>query len=163
MKINGIESLHYRRPFVFESIRKPDGSPLSITLSALPYYWDRDVVRELGGRPSAPIRKVGESDGKPIWKTCEDDAAFVAATSEFDAMFLTAMVFLSIADDVSITWDTPKELRKTDPKAYWRSIAEEIRASGWPAIEVKRLIEECQKLSESVPEVPKSDFLSTGS
>lgn len=163
MRIQGVESLRYTKPFVFQTVKKSDGSPLTIQITALPYMWDREVIREIGTRPAAPIRKVGESDGKPIWKTCEDDPEYQRALSEQSAMLVTAMVFFSISGDPTIQWETPTELRKQKPREYWAAIAQEIHDSGWPAVDVSRLIAECQELSESTPEAPKSDFLSTDS
>lgn len=165
MKITGITDLKYKAKFRFHTVRRDDGTALELDLTALPWGWDAEISRELGAVPQPPHRKVGESNGQPIFRACPDDADYQMRLVEHTAMMQTAIVYLSLADDRSIAWDTSADLRKSDPKEFWKSIAREIKNSGWPAIEVGRLIEECSKLANAVEssgvEEAKRSFLST--
>lgn len=164
MKIAGITDLRYRKTFRFESLTRDDGSAATLRLVALPWGWDEQFTREVGGAPQAPIRKVGESNGEPIWKTCEDDADYQLKKLEFAAMQLAAMLYHALAEDQSVTWETPADMRGTDARGFWKSIANEIRQSGWPQAEVARLLAEVTKLNDSAAtgvEEAKRSFFST--
>lgn len=149
MKIQGVFDFRFRKTFRFETVTKADGSALEVVLTALPFGWDEDLDKQLGGMPSAPVRKVGEKNGEPIWRTIEEDADYISRRNAHLALRATAMLYHSMKGDASVAFDTSADMLKSDPRAFYVGIADEIKATGWPQIEVTRLIGAITSLSDA--------------
>lgn len=152
MKIQGVSDFRFRKTFRFETVTKADGSALEVMLTALPFGWDEDLDKQLGGMPTAPVRRVGEKNGEPIWRSVEEDPDYISRRNAHLALRATAMLYHSMRDDKAVAFDTDVALLKSDPRAFYVGIADEIKATGWPQIEVTRLIGAITSLSDSAAE-----------
>jgi hypothetical protein len=165
MKIQGFEQSTYRRTFTFHGVRDAAGNHLQVQIVPLPIGWSEPVDKALGGMPRPPVRKVGENAGGPVFRPVEEDPDYLAKRDVYVSTVGTAAIHLALSQDPRIQWETPEEMRASDPKEFYRRIADEIKATGWPQADVSRLAGLINDLEADATSAgvdgSKPDFLST--
>jgi len=69
-------------------------------------------------------------NGQAEWYDDESDPEYVTTRSEMELLRQTYTVAVGLEEDPTISWDTPRTLRETNPVAYARALVDEFDASG---------------------------------
>lgn len=151
MKIAGID---LQSPVTGEVvIPRGDAAPISLKIAALP-IGAQEVAGRLFPVPSVPrdyARKgnavLRDKEGKPIYEEKPDDPSYRDAVARFTRLSGVYLAYEGLRNEGRLTWDTPLDLKKSDPAKFYEAISGEFERSGLAAGDIALIIKRVLELS----------------
>lgn len=159
MKINGVDPQAPVTDYVV--IPRGDAAPIKLKIRALALGAD-DVGNEIFPVPVPPMRPV--PDGKPvkagalptylfdndnrlILRPDPKDPGFVKEMARRTRGFAAYVISQGLSLEPSVVFETPLDLKKKDPAAYYLKVADEMNESGLSLGDVALILDGIMRLS----------------